>query len=91
MATLICEVSEGARKAEATVTVKDYQGRREFLPVDRELIADEGGKHYLPVTIIHIDETKKLALVGLPVEADSGAHRIWVKFSQLHHHTEMAQ
>jgi len=91
MDMLICEVSEGARSAEATVTVKDVQGRREFLPVDRQLIVEEGGKHYLPVTIVHIDEAKKLALVALPVEADSGAHRIWVKRSQLRQPTEVVQ
>lgn len=91
MAMLICEVSEGARQAEATVMVKDSQNHREFLPVDRELIVDEGDKHYLPVTIIYVDDAKKLALVGLPLEADSGTHRIWVKLSQLHRHTETAK
>ena len=83
MDLLVCEIMEGARQAEATAVVKDVQGRREFLPVDRELITEEEGKHWVSVSLIHVDDARQLALVGLPVEADSGAHRIWVKRSHL--------
>jgi hypothetical protein len=88
MPLLVCDLAEGARQAEATAIVKDYQGRREFLPLDRGLITQENGKSWISVFVIHVDEATKTALVGLPIEADSGTHRIWVKTSQLRHVTE---
>jgi hypothetical protein len=83
MAQLLCEVSDGLRAAEATVKVRDYEGRTEYLPADRALLAQRAGKDYLPVRIIYHDEGKRAALVELPAEADSGAHRIWVRLSDL--------
>jgi hypothetical protein len=80
---LICEVSEGLRPSEATVMVTDVQNFRHFLPVDRDLLAEEGGRSCLPVGLIHLDEGQKLALVELPIETDSGTRRIWVKQRQL--------
>jgi hypothetical protein len=83
VAQLICEISEGLRPSEATVMVTDAQNLRHFLPVDRDLLTSENGRSYLPVGLVHLDETKKLALIELPVEADSGTSRIWVKQKQL--------
>jgi hypothetical protein len=83
MAKVLCEVSEGLRKSEATVKLRGYDGRPEFLPVDRGLLSQEGGKSYLSVGLIHIDPEKQAALVSLPIEADSGAHRIWVRLADL--------
>jgi hypothetical protein len=90
MALVMCEVLEGARPSEATAVVRDYQGRREFLPVDRGLLHQEQDKTYLPVGVVHVDPARKLALIALPVEADSGANRIWVKASSLHQPSEVA-
>jgi hypothetical protein len=53
------------------------------MPVDREFLDRENGTYYLPVSVAQIDRGRKLAVVTLPVEADSGAHRIWVKLSDL--------
>jgi hypothetical protein len=78
MAFVICEVSEGLRKSEATVKIVTFDGRPEFLPVDRGLLSNLGDSHYLSVPVIHISHDKKAALIALPVEADSGAHRVWV-------------
>jgi hypothetical protein len=83
MAQVICEVSEGLRKAEATVKLVTFDGRPEFLPVDRGLLSTRGGKHYLSVSVLHISYEKKAALIALPVEADSGAHRVWVHLDQV--------
>lgn len=83
MAMLECEVSEGLRNAEATVKVVAYDGRPEFMPVARAFLRREGDKDFLPVAVIHIDEPKGAALVSLPLEADSGANRIWVNLIQL--------
>lgn len=83
MAQVICEVSEGLRKSEATVKLIAFDGRPEFLPVDRGLLSLEGDKHYLSVPVLHVAHEKKAALIALPVEADSGAHRVWVHLDNL--------
>jgi hypothetical protein len=83
MAQVLCEVSEGLRKSEATVKLITFDGRPEFLPVDRGLLSTQGDKHYLSVPVIHISQEKKAALIALPVEADSGAHRVWVHLDKL--------
>ena len=77
----IREVSEGLRPQEATVTVTDYHGRPEYMPIDRGMLVKEGDSYYLSVPIIHIDPRSKAATIGLPIEADSGgvAHQIWVR------------
>jgi hypothetical protein len=83
MARVLCEVSEGLRDSEATAKLITCEGRPEFVSVDRGLFTEEGGRHYLSTGLIHISQEKKVALVSLPVEADSGAHRVWVKLEQL--------
>ncbi|MBI1914486.1 MAG: hypothetical protein HYS12_07070 [Planctomycetes bacterium] len=88
MALLACKVTKGLREAEATVEIKDFHDRNHFLPVDRDFLNVEDGKHYLPVTVMQIDPKSKAALIGLPLEADSGAHRVWVKLAQLTDLTE---
>ncbi len=83
MAQVICEVSPGLRTSEATVKLVTFDGRPEFLPVDRGLLSTEGDQHFLSVPIIHINQEKKAALIALPVEADSGAHRVWVHLDRI--------
>jgi hypothetical protein len=83
MAQVLCEVSDGLRKSEATVKLITFDGRPEFLPVDRGLLSAEGDKHFLSVPIIHISPEKKAALIALPVEADSGAHRVRVHLDRI--------
>jgi hypothetical protein len=83
MALLKCKVTTGLRTKEVTVEVGDFGGRREFLPVDAEMIEKRENQSYLPVTVLHVDKANRAAIVSLPVEADSGAHRIWVKLSDL--------
>jgi hypothetical protein len=81
MALVRCEVSEGLRSSEATVAVRDYTGRPEYLPVDRGLLVGGNGKSLLPVRVISQD--RNAVLVELPDETDSGAHRIWVRAADL--------
>lgn len=83
MAQVLCEVSEGLRKSEATAKLTTYEGRPEFLPVDRGFLSEENGRTYLSVGLVHVSQEKKAALVALPVEADSGAHRVWVRLEHL--------
>ena len=86
MPKLYCNVSDGLRKAEATVTVSEYDGTPQHFPLDRGLIAKTGGRSAIPVGVIQYAGNAgddELALVSLPVEADSGTQRIWVKLSDL--------
>jgi hypothetical protein len=53
------------------------------VPVDRGLVVQEGGRHYFSVGLVHINQEQQAALVSLPVEADSGAHRLWVNLDHL--------
>ncbi len=85
MAQLLCQISEGLRPAEANVRIEEYNGIPHYLPAHRDFLTREGGNYYLPVTLLWIDEAKKVALVGLSIETDSGANRLWVKLDQLMH------
>src|SRR6516162_8612517 len=67
-----CNVSEGLRKAEATVTVSEYDGTSQHFPLDRGLITKAGGRSAIPVGVIQYTG-----------EADSGTQRIWVRLSDL--------
>jgi hypothetical protein len=78
-----CKVRDGLRPSEASVELRDAEGRPEFLPVERDFLHLENGEYYLPVLMFHVDPVRKQAIVTLPVEADSGAHRIWVKLSEM--------
>ncbi len=81
MALIKCAtVGRGLRDSEATVTIEEFDGTPQFLPIDRGVLTESNGNSYLTVSIIHVDDRKGAALVGLPVEADSGAHRVWVKY-----------
>jgi hypothetical protein len=86
MPRLFCNVTDGLRKAEATITVSEDDGTLQHFPLDRGLITKIVGKYAIPVSVIQYaesDEDDELALVSLPVEADSGTQRIWVKLSDL--------
>jgi hypothetical protein len=83
MTHVVCEVSDGLRPAEATVGVRDYTGRTEYLPVHRDLLARSNGKHLLPVYLIARDVAQGAALILLPDEADSGASQIWVRLADI--------
>lgn len=83
MTLVVCEVADGLRSSEAAVTVRDYAGRPEYLPVDRSLLARTNGRPLLAVRLVFKDEGKSAALIELPNEADSGANRIWVRLADI--------
>jgi len=83
VALVECKVRNGLRPSEASVEIRDAEGRPEFLPVERDFLHLEDEQYYLPVSVFHVDQARKRAIVTLPVEADSGSHRIWVKLSQM--------
>jgi hypothetical protein len=88
MPSVPCKVSRGLRESEATVEIMALDGRSEFLPLDRDFLTKEGDRYYLPVTVLFVDDKRRAALIALPVEADSGANRIWVKLSTVRDLTE---
>jgi hypothetical protein len=73
-----CEVSAGLRDSERTVMVRGHDGRRHYLRVEHYLLLERDGQSYLPVGLIDIDPKTQARLIELPLEADSGAHRVWV-------------
>jgi hypothetical protein len=83
MAHVLCEVSRGLRESERTVAVRDVHGRRQFLRVEADFLTVENGRSYLPVGIVYEDQAKQVILIELPHEADSGAHRLWVRSAEM--------
>jgi len=83
MLGVICEVSSGLRESERTVAVTDVLSRMHYLRVEDGFIVKEGGKTYLPIGVVGVDDAKGLALIELPHESDSGISRLWVRQSDL--------
>jgi hypothetical protein len=79
MALIPCEVSEGPRSGWKAVGVKSIEGHTEYLAIEERFLVRRGKSFLLPVRLIGRDPRHKTALVQLPVEADSGANRVWVK------------
>jgi hypothetical protein len=91
MAKIRCEkVSEGLRQSEAVASFVDFHGRRHFIRVERDFLAEQNGTTFLPVGIVHVDPKTKAVLVELPHEAETGANRLWVKQDQLDEPIEAA-
>src|ERR1043165_296443 len=79
-----CErVENGLRKSEAIVTIRDIQGRRHFLRVERNFLTHTPDASFLPVAFIHQDPHSKAVLIELPHEAETGANRLWVSEESL--------
>jgi hypothetical protein len=88
MARVICEVSAGLRESEKTAAVEDVFNRKHHLRVEEGYITVEGGKYYLPIGVVGFDDAKRLALIELPHESDSGISRLWVRQRDLEGVTE---
>ena len=71
------------RASEALATFRDYRGRRHFIRVERDFLSEQGGRHYLPIGVVHVDSRTKMMLIELPHEAETGANRLWVTQDQL--------
>ena len=85
-----CDVTPGGIIPEGvTARLKDLDGRSQFVQVTRGMINHEEGQDYLPIGIVDIDRRGRRVLIELPVEADSGANRMWIGFEALR--KEMAQ
>jgi hypothetical protein len=83
MPLVLCEVRPGAGKVAVSVGIRDITNVRTFLTIDRDFVAKRQGQTYLPIGVVHRDRDKGVALIELPVEADSGTHRLWVPLSSV--------
>jgi hypothetical protein len=79
MIKILCEqVSRGLREADAILALRDFQGRRHFLQIEKDFLFRRDGKTYLPVGFVHRDAPTGAFLIELPHEAETGVHRLWV-------------
>jgi hypothetical protein len=83
MALVHCEVSEGPREGFKTVGIPSVEGRFEYLTLEEKFLARRGDDLLLPVWVVGRDRRFDTALVSLPDEADSGARRVRVRWSDL--------
>ena len=83
MALVLCEVRRGPGTVADSVAVRDTDNVQTFLEIQRDFVAHRHGKTYLPIGVVYRDKEKGVALIEFPVEANSGAHRIWVPLASL--------
>jgi hypothetical protein len=83
MAMVLCEVRPGPGTVAVSVAVRDINNVRTFLSIQHDFVTTREGQTYLPIGIVYKDREKGVALIEFPVEADSGAHRIWVPLASL--------
>jgi hypothetical protein len=79
-----CEVTVGGLlPGGVTARVSGVDGRHQFVQVTSGMINRWSDTDYLPVGLVEIDRKRRRVLIELPAEADSGAHRLWVRFDDL--------
>jgi hypothetical protein len=81
---VLCEVRYPKQQTVAcSVAVRDTNNQPTYLEIQRDFVAHRDGKTWLPIGVVYRDKEKGSALIEFPVEADSGAHRIWVPLTSL--------
>ena len=83
MASVLCEVRPGLGYVSVSVAVRDVHNVQTFLEIQTNFVTHRQGQSYLPIGVVYRDKEKGVALIEFPVEADSGAHRIWVPLASL--------
>jgi hypothetical protein len=78
-----CEVHPGLGTVADTVEVRDTANQPTFLEIQHDFVVHRNGKTYLPIGTVYRDKEKGVALIEFPVEAWSGAHRIWVPLTSV--------
>ncbi len=79
MALMRCEIAEGPRAGFKTIAVPSIEGHKEYLAIEERFLVRRGEELLLPVRLIGRDRRYDTALIQLPLEADSGANRVWVR------------
>jgi hypothetical protein len=83
MALLRCDISEGPRQGFMSIGVPSIEGYQEHVAIEERFLARRNGSYLLPVFVVGVDKQHQTALVQLPLEADSGARRVWVRSDSL--------
>jgi hypothetical protein len=83
MALVRCEALDGPRPGFKAVGVRSVEGHVEYLAVEERFLVRKGEAYFLPVGVVGNDPRHQTALVELPLEADSGANRVWVHADHL--------
>ena len=84
MSLVLCEsVTPGLRDSEALATIRDFNGRRHAIRVERDFLSSVAGSDFLPIGIVHVDPKSKAVLIEFPHEPETGINRIWIKPGQL--------
>ena len=74
--------TESGLAGTTVIHVPDAMDNKQYLRVARSDVHKVDGKTYLGVGLVELDRKGRRALVELPMEADSGARRIWVPFTR---------
>jgi hypothetical protein len=84
MAAVICEeVGPGLRASERTVSVRDVEGPRSWLRVEKDFLWEANGHFYLPVGVVQVTRDGQYVLIEFPQAVDAGTQRLWVRMSDL--------
>ncbi len=75
-----CKVSDGFTDRDITVSVTDERGREQFIHVLKSMVNKVSESFFLPVGVVNVDHRGGRVLIELPIEADSGANRMWIPF-----------
>jgi len=78
-----CEIYDPGGTVAVSVGVRDTNNQPTYLEMDRNMVTRRDGQTYLPIGTVYRDKEKGVALIEFPIEADSGAHRIWVPLDSL--------
>src|SRR5258708_6656194 len=80
MTQVRCEnVLNGLRDSEALANVRDFNGRRHSIRVERDFLTKIDNDWYLPMGIVQIDPRTRAVLLEFSHEPETGINRIWVK------------
>lgn len=88
MALVRCEILDGPRPGFKTVGIPSIEGHSEYLSIEARFLAKREAAYLLPVFVVGKDQQHGTALIQLPLEADSGARRVWVKSDILVNETD---
>ncbi len=78
MKIVYCEMSEGPRPNFTTLGIESAEGNTEYLTIEDRFLFKRKDGYVLGVRVVARDDEQGLFLVQLPVEADSGANRVWL-------------
>ena len=84
MELIRCEVTEGSRAGFKAIGVQSVEGFAEFFTIEDRFLVEKNGDYLLPVRVIGKDPRYGTLLIQLPVEADSGANRVWISGEMIH-------